>query len=205
MADYLNDVFPHRNNIPIFVNRLLEALPRAYTENMELGYSGRRPGSGQSMPRELDKVRVRALLDAWNRHISDRYLDLPMIVRLEVQIQYDLTRGRDHALRKARTRIEQNAPQGAVKFIYNELRNDRDVTEARTSDRGSYNWMYSALLHWCDDHCYGLISRIYLYRQMAGGAGGGDSALPIIYQAAWQWIYDLYRARRGVYSRYFLS
>jgi hypothetical protein len=143
MGNYIADVYPHRNDLHRFVNLLLRASPSQYTENLELGYLGRRPGSRSRIPQELDKVRVRALLDAWNRHISDRYLDFPRVQTLDRA--FDPRLGRGVAVRQAQHLIDQNASHGAVKFIYNELSRDRDVTEARMSDRGSYNWMYSAL------------------------------------------------------------
>lgn len=203
MSDYRRDVFPYRNDPHAFVNALLRGVPKAYTENVAMGYSGRRPGSGQVAPQELDRVRVRALLDAWNRHISDRYYDYHQIQNLDRA--FDQSRGFDTEVRRARAIIQPNAPIGAVKFIYNELGNDPAIREARLSERGSYNRVYSAILQWCDAHCYGLVNYITNYLTRTAGAGGGNSALPIIYQAAWQCMHDCHQAGTGVYHRYFTA
>ncbi len=200
MPDYMRDAFPHRHDHNRYMNALLLGLNTEYTENLELGYSGSRPGSGRH-PGELDRIRVRAAIDACNRHISDRFWDFPSVRRLDRG--FDRGLGLENNLRIARTLIENHAPRGAVKFIYNELWNDEGFSRARLSDQGNYNWAYSEILRWCGQHCYALPNYITRFANVA--ALGGGSSMPIIYQAASRLIREAYEARRGVYARYFID
>lgn len=212
MSNYRTAVYPHRENENAFVNSLLIGLAQ-YTENIEVGNSGRRPGSGRT-PSDMDKRRVRALLDAWNKNISDVYLDYSSVRSLDgafdvrrphetIIQQADRLRasgGLQRAIRVATTRLRARA----LKSVSIELPADRIVDSVRNNPTSDYNYMYSAILSWCDDHCYGLPNYITNYINRTNGAGGGDSALPIIYQASWRYIVDSFNAHDGVYGRYFM-
>lgn len=200
---YQSRIYPLRGNPVRFANALVGALSREWTENIAVGtaYRAERPGSGAERPQELDKARVRALLDAWSRNISDRYLE------------YDIVRQRDRGFPRRRSveelvneeyeRLRHNYPRGAVKFLYNELSRDPEITRVRMHPAANFNWMYSTLLHWCDQHCYRLVTYLQRYATM-GGVGGGGSSLGIVYQAARRYIHNSYTQGNNVYARYFV-
>ena len=212
MSTYRTVVYPLRDDTNAFVNALLRGLTE-YTENLEVGNSGRRPGSGRT-PTDMDKRRVRALLDAWNQNISDDYLDYGVVRSLDRG--FDIRRPQEtviqqanrlrqsggllNALREATARIRSRA----LKSVSTELPADQIVGLVRNNPASDYNHMYSAILSWCDERCYGLPNYITNYINRTSGAGGGDSALPIIYQASWRYIVNSFNARAGVYGRYFI-
>lgn len=189
---YQREVYPARNDVRAYVNRLLEGLRRNYTQNVDLNGTPLR--GDRSNPTEMHRVRVRALLDAWNQHISDRYVD------------YQMTRWSDRgfpgprntALIGARKELE----IVAIRSLSSTLTNDPIITYWRMRSDNDYNKMYSILLNWCDVHCYGLPR--YIYQYVDQRAIGGASTMPVIYQAAHQVIMEMYNRNEGVYSRYWL-
>jgi|GEM_PF-2708957 len=81
----------------------------------------------------MDKVRIKTLLKAWSRSISDRYLDLNLISRLDF---------RSHCSESdAYNLLRQNAPVGAVMFIMNEVGHSRHwlVENQRNGVYAHYN------------------------------------------------------------------
>lgn len=213
MSKYQTNVYPFRHDANAFVNALLQGLPE-YDENVEVGNPGRRPGSGNLRPSDMDRRRVRALLDSWNRNISHTYLDYSIVRSLDrasdirrpnetVIQQAERLRasgGLQRALKVADTRLRSRA----LRSVSTELPADQVVDSVRNNPTTDYKHMYSAILGWCDDHCYGLPNHISNYINRTNGAGGGESALPVIYQASWRYIVQEFNARAGVYGRYFL-
>ena len=177
MSDFTTFVYPHRNNRAEFVRRLLSVLDTSWTRVSAPGHSSQVPGDivrcraewggmrCDYRPVHIDKARVRAVLRAAARMISDRYLDLNLINRLDHRPWNSV----DEAYRILR----RNAPEGAVCFIYNTLADERMpyLLGDRVWDGWGYNEYFSQILHWDDRHAYGLVNTL---RREEGrfGAGG---------------------------------
>ena len=141
-------------------------------------------------PVEMDKRRVRTLLKGWRRSISDRYLDLQLVNRLEHR--------RHPSVESAFHLLRQNAPTGCVMFLLNEIERNRQpyFFGRNLWDGWGYNQYFSALLHWDDRHCYGVINEL---RREQGryGAGGTPGHL---WAAVRNWIAA--NQSNGVYREY---
>lgn len=200
--DYRRHVYPLRRQPAAFAAALLPHVNRSWSRIEAVGtaYHAERPGSGMDRPQPLDRIRVQAVLEAWTRRISDRYLDYPTVRRQAGS--FPRNRPADAILRDEYNRLRQNYPAGAVKFMYNELTRDEQVTYARLHAQMDADTMYSTLLAWCDRHCYGLIAYLERFGALAG-VGGGGSTLNFTYQAAQRFIHRAAGDPRSVYARYF--
>jgi len=179
MGSFAEDIYPHRTDRANFTQRLLGKIDRSWTRVTAVGQGSHVPGDVQRCridmsrgsyscdyaPVDLDKRRVRAVLKAWRRSISDRYLELQLVKRFEHR--------RHESVQAAFDLIRQNAPSGAVMFLMNEIEHNRMpyLFGPNLWDGWGYNEYFSALLHWDDRHCYGLINEL---RREQGryGAGG---------------------------------
>lgn len=204
---YRTDVYPLRMDIQRYVNALLAKLPTEW--NQVLAIEGRVPGTEPTHGRRtsqtvtpMDKTRVRALLDAWNRNggISDRYLDYQAVKSFDRAYPPEL--GVEAAVNQALATIRKDSPEGAVKFMSNEFMRDSYITRVRMTDHDNYNGVYSALLDWDDFHCFGLRMYIDTSETVMSGAGGGNTAIGIVYLAARRWIAYQEQHRIGVYGRW---
>lgn len=201
-------VYPHRNNQPEFTKRLIEKVDTEFTEIVSLPGNPRRTLGGNRCRLSLnqgpllqtllgmgevgyvcnydallsDKVVAKSLLRAWRRDIPDRYLDFAAVS------QFQRRRFSSHA--DAYATIRQNAPRGAVKFLYNELsRSTGNLSLAGNSISRdmTYNRFYSTLIAWDKLHCFGLVMELQrLNNQLSLGGG---STVPAALQAACLWIH----------------
>jgi hypothetical protein len=204
---YRTEVYPLRNDIPRYVNALLTQLPSQWTQ--VLAIEGRVPGTVPGYGRRtsqtvaaMDKTRVRAMLDAWNRNrgLTDRYLDYQAVKSRDRA--YPVALGADAAVNQAFEAIRQNSPGGAVMFMSNALSQDPYVTRMRMTDHDSYDGAYSTLLNWDDFHCFGLRQYIDTFEAIGSGGGGGNSTIGIVYRASRRWIAHQEHNAIGVYGRW---
>ncbi len=191
MGSFAEDVYPHRTDRARFTRVLLRKID-SWSEVTSVGYGDHVPGDVQRCridmnrgsyscnyaPVDADKRRIRGLLRGWNRTVSDRYLDLQLVQRME---------NRRHAsVQAAFELIRQNAPAGCVMFLMNEIERNRQPHFFGRSlwDGWGYDQFFSALLHWDDRHCFGLINAL---RREQGryGAGGTPGHL---WAAVRNWI-----------------
>ena len=191
-----------RRDVTRWVNVLLRKLGTEWTR--VTGGHGGRPASAtlSEEPTSSHKRRVRALLDAWNRHISDRYLDRDDVKRFDQRTAPPL----EQAITRAYESIRRNSPQGAVRFIKNELSRSprlRDrVRLAEPDEDGEcpnyvdYNFVFTQLLEWEDSHCYGLVRDI---EQAELDPRWGP---PPVFLAAKKWIIYQIENVNGVYRRW---
>ncbi|MEW8692862.1 MAG: hypothetical protein AB2535_17620 [Candidatus Thiodiazotropha endolucinida] len=177
MSSFAQDIYPHRHNRSSLTQSLLSKVDTNWTRVVPVGHASSPPGdvlrcviNGSRIqcnytPTFLDKRRIRALLKAWGRTISDRYLDLNRINNLDSR--------RHDSEQAAFDLLRQNAPRGAVMFIMNSISQSRQpyFIGQNLWEGWGYNEYFSALLNWDDRHCYGLINTL---RREQGryGAGG---------------------------------
>ena len=211
---FRDDIYPYRTNRQEFISRLQGRVDSDWTEVIALASLPRqeRPGfmtrchadinsgvvSCNYAPNSLDRRRVKALLRAWRRAISDRYLDRESVLTCEgpayptVQLAFD--------------KIRSNWPSGAVRFIMNELEYERTgdgmtFFGSSMSNVYDYDSYFTVLLGWDDVHCYGLLRALQL--QSATHSGAGGSSVHPVWQAARNWL-DQNRYS-GVYGEYNLT
>lgn len=204
MGSFAEDIYPHRTSRRAFVTALLGKIDTNWTQVVSVGGATEVPGDVQRCridmsrgdfscdyaPVHMDKVRIRALLRGWAREVSDRYLDLNLVNRLHMR--------RHESQQAAFDLLRQNAPAGAVQFLMDEIEHNRMPHFFGTQlwDGWGYNQYFSALLHWDDGHCYGLINAL---RREQGrfGAGGTPGHL---WAAVRRWIAA--NQRNGVYEAF---
>lgn len=199
------DIYPHRNNRVLFTQRLESKVDSEWTQVVRVGNNPDVPGDVRRCEIEegsircdyapvfMDKKRIKGLLKAWGRRISDRYLDLNLINRLDL---------RRHASESAAyDLLRQNAPMGAVMFVMNEIENSRQpyFYGSNLWDGWGYNQYFSALLRWDDRHCYGLINAL---RQEQGRYGVGGTPAHL-WAATRHWLAE--NQRNGIYQQYNLT
>lgn len=207
---FQSEIYPYRTNRVEFTSRLLRNLD-SWTEVTNLPISRERPGfvqrcqiSGHSFecnytPAWMDKRRIRALLKAWSRQISDRYLDLNLVSRGETRSNSTTQIAFDNIRRN-------KSAGGAVSFIMNELEWERTNNSPtffgqNMYDNYGYNTYFTYLLRWGDLHCYGLIRELQM--QEARHSIGGGSSLHPVWRAAKDWLYR--NRNNGVYAYYNLQ
>lgn len=190
MSSFAEDIYPLRNQRAAFTRSLLTKVDRNWTRVTNVGYASSPPGDVQRCtinnstfrcdytPVFLDKRRIKAVLRAWGRSISDRYLDLNRLNNLD---------HRRHSSEPAAfALLRQNAPAGAVMFVMNEIEHSREphFFGRNLWEGWGYNEYFSAMLHWDDRHCYGVINAL---RREQGryGAGGTPGYL---WAAARRWL-----------------
>lgn len=205
---FQSDAYPYRMDRAQFPRRLAAAVDANFTEIESVRGHSRRTLGGRRCRLSLnhgplwqqltgfgearmtcdysatlsDKSVARALLRGWSRQVSDRYLDR--------QAVRAFTRRRFTSTEQAYETVSQNAPAGAVKFLYNELptsTGDLALFGANLSPDLTYNQYFSRLIAWDDAHCFGLVvelSRLNNQLQL----GGGSAVHPAL-QAATLWIF----------------
>ena len=207
MAAFRDEVYVHRTNLERFCNALLHGIDRSWTQVTVSARTRQRPGAIQRCEIEggtvqcnyrpvfRDKMRVRALIKAWKRTLSDRYLDLQLAQRLQSR-QFSDTQAVYDQLR-------QNASHGGcVKFIRNELTASRDPQFFGERMFANYSWntYYTSLLHWDDRHCYGLLQDLERQTGVSAGAGGSQGSW---FQACRDWIRNyMSHEQRAIYNQY---
>ena len=138
-----------------------------------------------------DKNVVKALLRGMLRDLSDRYLDFAAVRQFAHR---RFAQGAQEAFQT----IRQNAPQGAVKFLYNELRREPALFGNMVPADMTYNRWYTSLLDWDDHHCFGLVAELSRLNNVLSNGGGGATAPA--YQAAQLWIFsNQTENRRSIY------
>lgn len=177
MGSFAEDVYPLRYRRADFTQALIARIESQWRTVTTVGHRRDVPGDVQRCAIEgrsfrcdyapviMDKKRVKTLLRAWSRQISDRYLDLQYLNRLANR--------RHESERSAFDLIRQNAPAGAVAFVMNQIEGSRQphFFGRELWSGWGYNEFFSALLHWDDRHCYGVVN--YLRREQGRyGAGG---------------------------------
>lgn len=236
---FYTEVYPHRNDRQRFVRILLQKLPREFTRLSESRERVSLESRWDSFDdyllgpdrvvvrsravRAFDRDRVRGVLRAWDRQISDRYLDYRVVRQFatarhqpefadlrERMNDTDDTFERSAIMREGHARayrlLRGNFPGGAVCFIRNEVERSnlfgsRLGSQVRDPEQISYNMYYNWILDWDGAHSFGLVN--YLQRQSAMlGVFGGGSALNWYWQGASRWIHN--NGRRGIYQYYFL-
>lgn len=200
MSVFAEEIYPLRTNRAAFAAALLTKVDANWSQVTAAGGGSERPGDVQRCriegsgfrcdyaPVFMDKKRVKAVLQAFARQISDRYLDLQSVNVLD---------HRSHESEQAAfDALRQNAPRGAVRFIFNELAASRSpyFFGPNLWQGWGYNEYFSALLHWDDRHVFGLINAL---RREQGryGAGGTPGHL---WAATRRWIVE--NQRNGVYQ-----
>lgn len=217
---FSENIYPYRTNRTEFISRLQRHLELGWTEVVSLASLPVRPGfmlrcraSTQTgtvtcnfSPTDRDKMRINALLSAWARRISDRYLDLEQVRAKESPRYAGESRGLGvpRTSEDASNAIRLNRSQGgAVSFVLNQLERERSGSYPTFFGNGlfenySLNVYFTTLLRWDDTHCYGLIRELQLQQARYSGAGG--SSIHPVWQAARDWIRS--NRNRGVYQRY---
>ena len=199
MGSFAQDIHPFRTRRAEFTRRLLGKVDREWTRVVAVAGARNPPGDvlrcriGDGTfrcdyaPVHLDKARIRALLRAWGRQISDRYLDLQLVQRLHNR--------RHQSVDSAFDILRRNAPAGAVQFIMNEVERNNSPHFFGTGlwDGWGYNEYFSALLHWDDRHAYGLVNEL---RREEGRFGAGGTPAHI-WAAAPRWLAG--NQNRGIY------
>lgn len=181
------EVYPYRNNRGEFTRRLLNKLIE-WQHVVSIGWA---PGASRAV-QFMEKTRCEALLKAWRGDFTDRYLEREQVTNFADRSYI----GVGNAEQVIFEQIRQNAPQGAVKFIADELEHCRDYPVFGSSLREGYNYdsFFSTLLHWDEIHCYGLISEI--------NAKLANAAPHPVYIAASNWIGYQAQHRVGIYAQY---
>lgn len=186
-----SEIYPYRNDRAQFTSRLWHKVDTDWREVAEIVPADGMPGGMQRCeirnstvvcdrhPNYLDRSRLKAVLKAWRRSISDRYLDLERVIQMD-QRGYP-------SRAEAFEEIRQNAPTGAVKFVMNELQESHSPAfiGPRLWDGWGYDTYFTYLLFWDDKHCYGLIN--YLRREQGRYAVGGTPGH--LWAAVRWWIY----------------
>ncbi|NNE98500.1 MAG: hypothetical protein HKN25_05705 [Pyrinomonadaceae bacterium] len=214
---FQTEIYPYRNDRSQFPRRLLAKVDAEFTEIVSVAGRGRRQlggsrchwsfnhgegawyGGGQT--RQVcdfsatltDKKVVKALLKGWAREISDRYLDYRLINNTFGSRRFE-------SRRNAYETIRQNAPAGAVKFLYNELPgNSRfNLFGNSIAQDMDYNTYFSTLLAWDDLHCFGLVMEISRLNNLLQLGGGG--AVHLSLQASSMWISNAQSNSGNVYN-----
>jgi len=179
---FYTDIYPYACNRDELITRLLQKASSSEWRTVDPNH----------------RRRVEALLRAWRREITDRYLDLALLGNIRM-------RGPYRSLHQVFDLIRQNSPPGAVWFIRNAIEESRTwpffgrnltvfVDTAR--QHFDYNDYFGQLLQWDNDHCHGLLPKL---SDELSGARPQD----YVWQAAGRWIAQ--NQRIGVYRYYHIE
>lgn len=214
-VSYQDEVYPHRNNRQAYVDALLRCLSQgAWSEVIAVGSAARatQPGASpyrKNTPSVLERRRVRAMLDAWNGHLDDSYLDQQRLQSVDRSYRapgrppgvFD-DRGRRAAIQRALNQISRPAAYGgAVMAMSTELETYQPLQNDRSNQHTSFDQIYSQLLRWDEQNCYGVYQHLRRFGLLTSVAGGG-STQSYVYSAASEYIDIRMRQDQGVYGRW---
>ena len=198
---FKDEIYPNRNNRMKFVSGLIQGVDTKWKKVTTVGQSYILPGfihRKNIVPVYFDRQRIKALLNAWLRRISDRYLDLSAVEKFAFRRFTD-----QNTLFNT---MKRNATQGgAVKFIRDEIelsgkgqRGSIVFFGPDLFENWSYDSYYSYLLDWGDKHCFGLIRKLQM--QTFKEVAGGGSSTQDVWRAARNWV--IANKNNGVYKLY---
>ena len=114
---FKDEIYPNRNNRIKFITGLIQGVDTKWRKVTYVGNSYILPGTisrNSRIPVSFDRKRIKGLLNAWLRKVTDRYLDLPAVEQLAKNGFTD-----QNLLFNT---MRKNATQGgAVKFIRDEI------------------------------------------------------------------------------------